>query len=128
MRSSVSSEESPVAEELIILSRVFDLLAWLLPKGERFPRAYRHTVTARLMAAALDLQDHLFDAQCHRGATRRTALGQCDAALNRLRLYLRLAHHWRWISDGQYEHVSRMVAEIGRLLGGWIRQASTQKG
>ena len=34
--------------------------------------------------------------------------------MNKLRLYLRLAHRWRWLSDGQYEHVSRMVAEVGR--------------
>jgi hypothetical protein len=48
------------------------------------------------------------------------ALAEADGTLNILRVYLRLAHRWRWLSDGQYEHVSRMVAEIGRLLGGWI--------
>jgi hypothetical protein len=49
-------------------------------------------------------------------------LEAADAALNRLRLYLRLAFEWRRFNDGQYEHVSGMGAEIGRLLGGWIRQ------
>lgn len=44
-----------------------------------------------------------------------------DTALNRLRLYSRLAHHWQWLSEGQYAHVSAQVAEIGRLLGGWIK-------
>jgi len=34
---------------------------------------------------------------------------------------LRVAHRWHWLTDGQYEHVSRLVAEIGRLLGGWIK-------
>jgi hypothetical protein len=108
-------------EEMIVLSRVYDLLEWLLPKGEGFPRIYRHTLTQRLMDAALDLQEGLFLAQSRSGAARRAALADCDATLNRLRLYLRLAHHWRWLSDGQYRHVSGMVAEIGRLLGGWIR-------
>jgi len=75
------------------------------------------------MDAALDLQDELFMAQSHRGAVRQAHLAQCDAALNRLRLYLRLAYQWQWFNSGQYEHVSKMVAEIGRLLGGWIRQA-----
>jgi len=106
----------------MVLSRVFDLLAWLVPKGEGFPRVYRHTLTQRLMDAALDLQDGLFLAQSRRGPARRAVLADCDAALNRLRLYLRLAHHWRWLTDGQYEHVSLMVAEIGRLLGAWIRR------
>ncbi len=53
------------------------------------------------------------------------AVGMADvsdpAALGRLRIYLRLAHRWRWLSDGQYAHISAMVAEIGRLLGGWLR-------
>lgn len=113
---------------MIVLTRVFDLLAWLIPKGERFPRAYRHTVTRRLLDAALDLQDSLFEAQSRRGRDRMDTLRQCDAALNRLRLYLRLAYHWHWLDDSQYEYVSRMVSEIGRLLGGWMRQSTSHKG
>jgi hypothetical protein len=100
-----------------------DLLVWLLPKSERFPKSYRFTVTQRMMDAALDCQEAVFAAQSHRGETRTSSLRTADAALNRLRLYLRLAHRWHWLNDGQYEHVSEQVAEIGRLLGGWIRQA-----
>jgi hypothetical protein len=113
---------------MVIFSRAFDLPAWLVPKGERFPRAYRHTVTRRLLDAALDLQELLFAAQSHRGRARRQYLADADAALDRLRLYLRLAHHWRWLNDGQYGHVSSMIAEIGRLLGGWIRQTEKALG
>jgi len=63
--------------------------------------------------------------QTRHGTRRLDELHADDGALNKPRLYLRLAHHWRWLSDGQYEHVSRMVAEIGRLLGGWLRQSVT---
>lgn len=113
---------------MVIFVRVFDLLEWLVPKGESFPRAFRQTVTQRLLAAALDLPEHLYRAQSRRGKPRQEALIEADATLNTLRLYLRLAHRWRWLSDGQYEHASRMVAEIGRLLGGWMRQAGTAGG
>jgi hypothetical protein len=116
-----------MAEDMVIFVRAFDLLEWLVPKGEAFPRAFRHTVTARMLGAALDLPEQLYDAQSRRGGHRRDTLSQADATLNTLRLYLRLAHHWRWLSDSQYEHVSRMVAEIGRLLGGWIRQAARKQ-
>ena len=85
-------------------------------------------MTARLLGAALDLPEQLFAAQGRRGGRRREALAEADATLNKLRLYLRFAHRWRWLSDGQYEHVSRMVAEVGRLLGGWIRQAAGEGG
>lgn len=85
-------------------------------------------MTARLLGAALDLPEHLYRAQSRRGKPRRDALVEADATLNALRLYLRLSHRWHWLSDGQYEHASRMVAEIGRLLGGWIRQEAKERG
>jgi hypothetical protein len=110
-----------MADDMIILTRTFDLLAWLLPKVERFPRPYRATVTQRMMDAALDFQEALFEAQSQGGSTRQKHLRQADAALSKLRLYLRLAHHWHWLNDGQYRHVSTMVAELGRLLGGWLK-------
>lgn len=112
-----------MAEELVLLIRLADVLAWLLLKSERFPKLYRFAVTQRMMDAALDCQEAVFDAQSRRGEVRKASLQAADAALNCLRLYLRLAHRWRRLSDGQYEHVSAQVAEIGRLLGGWIKQA-----
>jgi hypothetical protein len=111
-----------MSEEMIIFTRTYDLLHWLLPKSERFPKVYRSTVTQRLMAAALDLQESLLLAQAYRDKIRLRHLREADAHLSKVRLYLRLVHQWGWLSVGQYEHVSRMVAEIGRLLGGWIKQ------
>ncbi len=74
-----------------------------------------------MVDAALDFQEALYDAQSQGGTTRQKHLREADAALNKLRLYLRLAHQWHWLSGGQYQHVSAMVAELGRLLGGWIQ-------
>jgi four helix bundle protein len=117
-----SPKENLMADEMIVLTRVFDLLAWLLPKSEKFPRPYRFTVTQRMMDCALDVQDRLCEAQYQQGQKRQQVLQDADAALKRLRVYLRLAHRWRWLNDGQYRHVSEMIAEIGRMVGGWIKQ------
>jgi len=113
-----------MADTMIVFTRCYDLLTWLLPKAERFPRTFRFTVTQRLMDAALDVQEALCEAQSLRDGGRLTALQRADSALARLRVYLRLAHDWHWLSTGQYEHVSTMVAEIGKLLGGWLKQSS----
>ena len=45
--------------ETPIFTRTFDLLAWLLPATNHFPRPHRHTVTRRLTDAALDLRERL---------------------------------------------------------------------
>jgi hypothetical protein len=115
-----------MSDEMVIFTRTYDLLNWLLPKSERFPKLYRSTVTQRLMDAALNFQEALLEAQVYQDKIRLRHLKAADVHLNKLRLYLRLAHQWRWLNAGQYEHASRMAAEIGRLLGGWIRQ--TEKG
>ncbi len=106
-----------------IFSKTFDLLSWLLPATNHFPRAHRHSFTQRLLDAAFDLRERLEEANIRRGRARFEKLQRADEALARLRVYLRLAAKWEWLSDGQYEHVAVMTAEIGRLLGGWQRTA-----
>ena len=80
------------------------------------------------MNIALNFQETLILAQSSQGRERLKQLRSCDVFLQQLRFYLRLIHHWHWLSDGQYQHVSLMLAEIGRLLGGWIKQSVNKKG
>ena len=91
----------------------------MLPATNHFPRAHRHSFTQRLLDAAFDLRERLEEANLRQGQARLERLALADEALARLRVYLRLAARWGWLSDGQYQHVAKMVAEIGRLLGGW---------
>lgn len=112
----------PRADELVIFTQTYDLLTWLLPQCERFPKSQRFVITKRLQDAALDFQEAIFDANARTGAARLERLRAADAHLSKLRLYLRLSERLGWLSGGQYEHVSRMVAATGRLLGGWIRR------
>jgi hypothetical protein len=102
--------------ETPIFTRTFDFLTWLLPVTNHFPRAHRHTFTQRLLDAAFDLREQLEAANHHMGKERLVWLNAADQSLDRVRLYLRLAAGWNWLSAGQYQHVAKMVNEIGRLL------------
>jgi hypothetical protein len=113
-------------EEMVIFTRTYELIEWLLPRCRRFPQAERFVTTKRLQDAALDFGEALYLANAMQGQDREHHLRLADAHLNRLRLYLRLVTKWGWLSSGQYEHVSKMVAEIGRLLGGWLKQTRGQ--
>ena len=102
-----------------IFTKTYDFLTWLLPVTNHFPRAHRQTFTRRLLDAAFDLRERLEEANLRRGTARLERLARADEALARVRMYIRLAARWGWLSAGQYEHVAGMVVEIGRLLGGW---------
>lgn len=103
---------------MVILTQTYDLLLWLLPRSMKFPQNQRFIITQRLQNATLDFQEALFVANARSGQARLLALQEADAHLNKLRLYVRMAHDWDWLTSGQHEYVSKRVAEIGRLLGG----------
>jgi four helix bundle protein len=105
--------------EMPIFTRTFDFLTWLLPMTNHFPTVHRHTFTKRLLDAAFDLREQLEAANHRAGSERLAYLKAADESLDKVRTYLRLAAKWSWLSAGQYQHVAGMVAEIGKLLGGW---------
>jgi hypothetical protein len=109
-------------EEMPLFVRTLDFITWLLPVLNNFPRSQRFSVTKRLSDAALDFQELIIEANNCRGRTRLGRLSQADAALDKIRLYLRLTARWEWLKPGQYQHAALLVTEIGRLLGGWQKQ------
>ena len=111
-----------------IFTRTYDFLTWLLPTTNHFPKAQRHTFTQRLLDAAFDLREQLEAANHRMGKERLSYLNAADLSLDRVRLYLRLAAQWKWLSAGQYQHAARMVTEIGKLLGGWKKATRPQDG
>ncbi|MFZ5916055.1 MAG: four helix bundle protein [Chloroflexota bacterium] len=116
----VDQIKMPRDHEMVIFTRSFDFLTRPLPVTNGFPRAQRFTFTQRLLDAALDLREHLEMANLRHSHARLQQLRLADEALARVRLYLRLAEYWKWLSPGRYRHAAGMVAEIGNLLGGWL--------
>ena len=112
------------SDSMVIFAKTYDFLAWLVPRTNKFPKLHRHTITRRFLDAALDFQEQILEANSLRRGQRLDRLQMVDASLDKVRLYVRLTYRLRWINLGQYEHASRLVAELGRLLGGWLR--STQ--
>lgn len=108
--------------EMAIFTKTYDFLAWLTPATNHFPRAHRYGATHRLLAAGYAFLEHITEANNMRGSERLRLLTLANGELDKVRLYLRLVNRWRWLSEGQYAHCATMVAEMGRLLGGWQKR------
>ena len=104
-------------KESPIFTRTYDLLRWLIPMTVKFPRQQRFVLAEALQRTALDFQERLIEANM--SVQPFPVLSQADVSLTKLRFYLRLCRDLELMDLGQYEHVSRMVSEVGRLLGGW---------
>ncbi|MBM3131330.1 MAG: diversity-generating retroelement protein Avd [Chloroflexi bacterium] len=105
-----------------IFSKTYDLVAWLIPITVKFPRYQRFVLAATLQQEAIRFQALLIEAAHQRPA--HDTLKRADAELDKLRTHLRLCLDLALLSPGQYEHAARMLVEIGRLLGGWLRSAA----
>lgn len=110
------SQESP------LFARTFDLLVYLLPVTEKFPRSQRVVLGRRLQEIGLGLLDLLLAARKCPASERPALLRQADVELDRLRYTVRLCHEIGLLSQKQYRHASGLLAEVGKLLGTWIKR------
>ena len=100
-----------------LFARCNDLTIWVFQATVRYPRHYRAALGKATQDAVLRFQRELVAAARRR--EKRQALQAADEALAELRLLLRQGHAMALMTIGQYEHVVRLVDEVGRLLGGW---------
>ncbi|PID85264.1 MAG: four helix bundle protein [Chloroflexi bacterium] len=110
-------------QESPIFTRTYDLLLWLMPATTKFPREQRFILAKAVQETALRFQECLIEAGVGHGRTRSRALSKADVELTKLRFYLRLCKDLNLFKLNQYRHVAEMVAEVGRLLGGWRKTA-----
>ncbi|MCP4212986.1 MAG: diversity-generating retroelement protein Avd [Halieaceae bacterium] len=109
-----------------IFSKTYDFILWLLNHTEHFPKSERFRMARRLEDTAFEFYELLIQAARSNKRILQT-LREADLILDKLRLYLRLSHARKLTTGRQYQHAASLIAEIGNLLGGWLKSLpSTQ--
>lgn len=107
-------------EDLPVFVKWMDFLEWLLPVLEKFPKRVRFTFCDRMTALALDIVEDLVEA---RYSTQRSMhLSRINLRLEKLRVLLRLSHRLHYLDHKRYEHAMNDIGEVGRMIGGWMKQ------
>ena len=106
--------------------KTYDLLKYLIPATEKFPKSQRFALAQRIRDTALDFYEYLLEARKVDLLARRDVLLRADVALEKLRIHLRLSMEMEYLKFPQYEHASGYVVEIGRMLGSW-REGTEKK-
>jgi hypothetical protein len=109
-------------KESPIFLKHYDLMAWLIPRTLAFPKSQRGVLARQVQNELFCMYTWLVEAGM--SAEPLPHLHAADKALIRLRMYLRLSHDLKLLSHAQYEHGARLAAEVGRLLGGWMKNLS----
>ena len=110
--------------ELPIFVKWLDFLKWLLVTTDRFPKKARFTFSDRLNQLGLGIVENLVEARYTRD--KAPVLKQINLSLEKLRVLLRISYELKFLSGSAYEHAMNCLQEIGKMLGGWLKQAKQQ--
>jgi hypothetical protein len=115
-------------EEQSICQAIHDLGLWLIPHVGKWPKWIRPTCGQQTLDCLLRVFRFCVSAYAAPKQQRLHNLQQASVELDGLRLLLRLSVSLHLTSVKQFEHVSGLVGEVGRQLGGWIGSAKKDEG
>ena len=106
----------PIFQHSYDLYKQMHLLRLKIPKQDRF------TLWQRVENVTLTIIEDLLNAGSIPKSDKLPVLESVSKNLNLLRVLLRLAKDTKTVDIKYYDQMQAEIDEIGRMLGGWIKQ------
>ena len=112
-------------KDLKIQQKTYDMILYADKCLKQFPNYEKHVMAADIRRTMYGLLRLIIRA--NKKYYKKTTLEELDIELDSLRMQIRLAAdpELRYLPIKKYEHWSKLLNEIGRMLGGWMK--STKK-
>lgn len=108
-------------QDLIIFQKVYDLILWMYPLINKFPKKQRFVLGQQLENTLLEILKGIIQANQERN--KLGTLKQVSVDLDKFRILYRLAKDLRFMSVRQYQFGAEKINEVGKILGGWMRSS-----
>lgn len=110
-------------EDLKILQKTYDMIQYGYICLRQFPKSEKHTLAAEIKQSMYRLLKLIITA--NKKYYKKTTLQEIDVELEFLRYMIRLSAdtELRFLPFKKYENWLKMLNEIGRMLGGWIKSS-----
>lgn len=113
----MKKEGSPVRA----VQHCHDVLKWLIPQLDRFPRSRRFSLGVRIETGLLDTLGALISASYSRRKTGSLATANQQLAI--VRHLWRLAFELKVVDQRRYNFGTEQLLELGGQIGGWQKHA-----
>jgi four helix bundle protein len=111
-------------KNLAIFEKIYELIIWLYPTVNKFPKSQRFVLGQHIENTILKLLEGIIEA--NQEVNKLVYLKKISVELDELRILIRLSKDLRFISIKQYSFVAEKINEIGKMLGGWIKSSRMQ--
>ena len=109
-------------QDLVIFQKVYDLILWLYPTVNKFPKSQRFVLGQQIENTVLEILKGII--QANQESNRLPYFKQISVDLDKLRILIRLSKDLKFISIRQYQFGAEKINEIGKILGGWMKKFS----
>jgi hypothetical protein len=106
--------------EPIIAIKTYAIYLKFAPLLNRFPKLYRYSLGQKIENTMLELLEYIFKANSLPKPLREMPLIDANAKFEVLKLLMRATAELGILVNTQYFQLSADLAEIGRMLGGWL--------
>ena len=111
-------------QPLVLQEKVYDFLLYIYEILKKFPKFEKFTLQTQIKNCVIEIERNIIKA--NKSSTKKSHLYAADVLLVELRMLIRLSHDLRYINTHTYGVASGKMDEIGRLLGGLIKQVKGQ--
>ena len=112
-------------QDLPIFVQWMDFIKWLFLTTEKFPKKMRFNFTDRINSLALDVVEDLIEARY--STNKAGTLRRVNLNIEKIRMLLRICFEIQVLPFKAYEQSMVSLNDIGKMLGGWLKQQNEQK-
>lgn len=108
-------------EEFKILQKTYDMIIYGSLCLKQFPKSEKYALASDIKRSMYNLLRLIISANKH--YYKKTTIQEIDVELDTLRTFIRLAadQNMRYLPMSKYENWAKLLNELGRMVGGWIK-------
>jgi four helix bundle protein len=112
--------------DIPIFQKTYDLYKLIHKFRNDIPKMDRYTVWQKAEETCLAIIENLLQANQTNGNEKVILLTKTSNKVDLLRVFIRLSHETKIIDEKKYLQLQSYLDEIGRMLGGWIKNTRTK--
>ncbi len=110
-----------------ILHRLTEIYRLWHETTPRLPKAARYTLGSKIDLLLLEVIESVLTAAGESANGKEVYLSKASRRLDLLKFLLKMAWEIKAIDSNRFLKLSELLAEIGRMIGGWLKKARPQK-
>lgn len=108
-------------EELTIQQKTYDMIQYGYTALRQFPKSEKFGMAADIKNSMHKILELIIVA--NKKYYKKTTLQELDVEVAKLKVFIRLAKDMQFLPLKKYEIWSKLIVEIGKMVGGWIKSS-----